>query len=150
MMNRRNSLMAFVDPFEAMGNLNSRIFDAPFFSEDAFSTLGSFGTDITDEGDHYELTADLPGFDKDDIKIDVKDGSLIVDAERHSEMEDKDKEKKFIRKERSYGRYQRAFTLKGIREDDIRAKYENGILTVKLPKMEEIPQRKNGSRIEIE
>lgn len=136
MLNRRNNLLTLVDPFETMANIGGNVFDSPFFSEDTFSTFGSFGTDITDEGDSYLLTADLPGFEKDDIHIDVKHGYLTVSAERHSEHEDKDKKGKFIRKERSYGSYRRSFPVDGIDEKKISAKYDNGILSVSLPKLE--------------
>lgn len=132
MSNRRNNFLKLVDPFDSLAE-----FDSPFFPEDTFSTLGSFGTDITDEGDSYKLTADLPGFKKDDIHIDVKNGYLTVEAERHSEHEDKKEKGKFIRRERSYGSYRRTFAIDGIDEKKITAKYDNGILSVKLPKDED-------------
>ena len=146
MLNRRNNLLTLVDPFETMANIGGNVFDSPFFSEDTF---GSFGTDITDEGDSYLLTADLPGFEKDDIHIDVKNGYLTVSAERHSEHEDKDKKGKFIRKERSYGSYRRSFPVDGIDEKKISAKYDNGILSVSLPKIEELP-KESGITVHID
>lgn len=143
MLNRRNNFLALVDPFETMSDMGGSIFDSPFFSEDTFSTFGSFGTDITDEGDSYKLTADLPGFEKDDIHIDVKNGYLTVEAERHSEHEDS--KGKFIRRERSYGSYRRTFPIDGINEKEITAKYDNGILSVVLPKVEELPDESSFS-----
>ena len=85
-----------------------------------------------------QLTADLPGFSKDDIKIDINDNTLTLSAERHSEYEEKEKKGKYIRVERSYGSYSRSFDLTGIKSDDITASYENGVLTLELPKEEEV------------
>lgn len=126
----RNFLTTY-DPFTAM---DKAFFDAPFFADGNFR---SFGTDITDEGDHYALSADLPGFDKDAIKVNVKDNTITVSAERHSEVEETDKQGKFLRQERSYGSYKRTFSFgDDIDKSGIRAKYENGVLTLTLPKQE--------------
>ena len=132
----RNFLTLY-DPFREMDNFERHFFDSPFFGTST-STMAGFGTDITDEGDSYKLTADLPGFSKDDIKIDVNDNTLTLSAERHSEYEEKEKKGKYIRVERSYGSYSRSFDLTGIKSDGITASYENGVLTLELPKEEEV------------
>ena len=96
--------------------------------------LGEFRTDLKDTGDSYVLEADLPGFDKKDIEIEMNGDTLTITAERHSEHEEEDKKKNYIRCERSYGSYQRAFDISGVEADKIGAKYENGVLTLTMPK----------------
>lgn len=121
-------------------------FYSPFFGT-ATSSMAGFSTDITDEGDSYKLTADLPGFSKDDINIDINDNTLTLSAERHSEYEKEDKKRKYIRVERSYGSYSRSFDLTGIKSDEITASYDNGVLSLILPKEEEI--KPTSRRLEI-
>lgn len=109
-------------------------FEKDFFGGDApFNTRK---TDIKDEGGRFVLEAELPGFDKNDIKLDIDDGFLTLTAERSSENEDKDSDGRYIRRERSYGSYRRSFDISGIDTDKIDAEYKNGILTVALPKQE--------------
>ena len=96
--------------------------------------LGEFRTDLKDTGDSYVLEADLPGFDKKDINIEMNGDVLTISAERHSEHEEEDKKKNYIRCERSYGSYQREFDISGVEADKIGAKYENGVLTLTMPK----------------
>ena len=113
-----------------------------FRSENA---LQSFKTDIKDEGDKYVMEAELPGFDKEDIKLDISGNDLVLTAEHKAENEDK--QDKYIRRERTYGSYQRSFDLTGIDTNNITAEYKNGILTLDLPKMQEVkPETK---RLEI-
>ena len=108
----------------------------------------SFGTDVKDEGEYYLLEADLPGFEKKDIHLDINGDVLTVSAERHSAHEEKDEKGKYIRCERSYGAYSREFDLSGIAADKIGAKYENGVLKLTLPKkQEQVPASR---RLEIE
>ena len=110
--------------------------------------MAEFKTDVTDEGDHYLLEADLPGFDKKDITLDINGDILTVHAERHSKVEEKDKKDKVIRMERSYGSYSRQYDISGVKTDEIKAKYDNGVLKLTLPKKEEtLPASK---RLEIE
>lgn len=126
---KNNSLY---NPFREMDELEKQFFGSPmnFFG----GGLEEFKTDVKDEGDCYELEADLPGFDKKDIHLDVDGDLLTVHAERHSEHEDKDKKGKYVRCERSYGSYSRSFDLSGIKADEIKAKYENGVLKLTMPK----------------
>ena len=110
--------------------------------------MDAFKTDVKDEGDRYELEADLPGFDKKDIHLDINGDTLTVRAERHSEHEEKDKKGKYVRCERSYGSYSRDFDLSGVKADEIKAKYENGVLKLTMPKKTEaLPESKH---LEIE
>lgn len=129
-MNRRNNWLTACDPFYPFDKV---FFGDPFFSN-AGTAVAAFGTDVTDEGEAYKLTADLPGFKKDDINIEVENGILTITAERNEETEDKDKKGRYIRRERTYGSYRRSFDLAEVEEDNITAKYEDGVLTLELPK----------------
>ncbi|HIS24544.1 MAG TPA: Hsp20/alpha crystallin family protein [Candidatus Faeciplasma gallinarum] len=138
---RNNSLSAF-DPFRELDEL-----ERAFFGNSNESKLAAFSTDIKDKGDHYELEADLPGVEKDDIKIDLTDNVLTISAERHSEYEENDKKHNYVRCERSYGSYQRSFDTTGIDTDHIEAEFKNGVLKLELPKIKETkPETK---RLEI-
>ncbi len=140
---KNNSLY---NPFKEMDELENSFFGSPFgFFTNA---IDEFKTDIKDEGDHYELIADLPGFDKKDIKLDISDDTLTVSAQRHSEHEEKDKKGKYIRCERSYGNYSRSFDLSGVKADAVTAKYENGVLKLTMPKKTET--KPSSRRLEIE
>ena len=116
------------DPFREMEALENR-----FFGETAGDWAG-IRTDIQDKGDHYLMEADLPGFRKDDIHIDMNDGMMTITAERHSEHEEKDKKGSYVRCERSYGSYQRSFDMSGIDESGVQAAYADGVLKLTLPK----------------
>ena len=100
------------------------------------ASVSEFRTDLTDEGDAYQLTCDLPGFRRENIELTVEDGTLVLSAERHSEHEDAEKKGKFLRMERSYGTFRRRFDLAGIDSAGITARYADGVLTLRLPKAE--------------
>ena len=91
-----------------------------------------FSTDIKDEGDHYLLEAELPGFQKEDIDLDVKDGVLTISA-KHQESSSQNNGN-YVCKERRYGSFARSFNLEGIQEENITASYNNGVLELNLPK----------------
>lgn len=95
-----------------------------------------FSTDIKDEGDHYLLQAELPGFQKEDIDLDVKDGLLTISAQ-HQETNDQSSGT-YVCKERRYGSFTRSFNLEGIQEDNITASYSNGILELTMPKRQQV------------
>ena len=98
-----------------------------------------FSTDIKDEGDHYLLQAELPGFQKEDIDLDVKDGVLTISAQ-HQENNDHNSGN-YVCKERRYGSFTRSFNLENIQEEGITASYHNGVLELKMPKRKEsLPQ----------
>ena len=120
---RNNNHINPYNPFREMEELDRAFFSNPFGSFFGNSTLAEFKTDVTDEGDHYLLEADLPGFDKKDITLDINGDILTVHAERHSKVEEKDKKDKVIRMERSYGSYSRQYDISGVKADEIKAKY---------------------------
>ena len=130
------------NPWREMEAFERAFFGAPFGN----TTLAGFRTDVTDEGDHYLLEADLPGFDKKDISLELRDDTLTVRAERKSRVEEK--KDKVVRMERTYGAYQRSFDISGVDADKIKAKYVDGVLRLTLPKQEKrLPE---GRRLEIE
>lgn len=96
-----------------------------------------FSTDIRDEGDYYLLQAELPGFRKEDIDLDVKDGILTISAAHQEENEQK--KDNYVCRERRSGSFRRSFNLEGIQEEGITAAYQNGILELALPKRKELP-----------
>ena len=133
-LSRRNQNRHPYDPFREMEQLEKSFFADPFGSFFADSDLAAMKSDVIDEGDHYELEADLPGFDKKDIHLELQGDNLVISAERHSNAEEKNKDGKVVRMERSYGSYSRSFNVSQIDTNHIRASYENGVLKLNLPK----------------
>ena len=131
------------DPFKDLAQLQdkmNRIFEDSLSllrtgdGKELFA-LGSWVplVDICETEDTIVLTAELPGMKKDDVSVEVKDNTLTIKGERKFERESE--EKNYTRVERSYGTFQRVFTLPHlIRQDNIKARYENGILEITLPK----------------
>ena len=108
-------------------------------------------TDIKDLGDSYQLDMELPGFSKDDIQVELKDGNLTVTAEKDTSNDEKDEEGKYIRRERYMGKYQRSFFVgKHISQEDIRASFKDGILDISFPKEEAKPRIEEKKLIEIQ
>ena len=146
--NNNNRQMSGYNPFRDMEEFERGFFGDPF--GDFFNTqdLAEFKTDVLDEGDHYLLEADLPGFEKKDIHLSLNGDTLTIDAERHSSAENKDKKGEVIRMERSYGSYSRQFNVAEIDTEHIKAAYENGVLKLTLPKM--VPQKPEARTLEID
>lgn len=137
---RKNNDAALFNPFHVFDELEKN-----FFGD---SSIAEFKTDIQDKGDHYEMTADLPGFKKEDIHVDLDDNCLTIHAERHSDYEEKDKKGSYVRCERSFGSYSRSFGIEGIQTDAIKASYQDGVLKLALPKA--APAVSATRRLEIE
>jgi HSP20 family protein len=97
---------------------------------------GGLAVDVADEGDSFVLTADLPGFERDDIDVEVHERTLRIDATHQSEREEEHEEDgKYVQRERSKRSLSRSVTLpEDVDEDDASASFENGVLTVTLPK----------------
>ena len=115
------------DPFRAFDEMERSI-----FSNDRNSVVSAFRTDVVDTGDAYKLDAELPGFNKDDIKIDVENDVLTISAER--KLENDENKHNFVKRERFYGSYSRSFDVSGIEVDGIQAAYNDGVLTLTMPK----------------
>ncbi len=107
----------------------------------------TFRTDIRDSGDAFTLEAELPGFSRDEIQVDVESDCLKISAVRSQETQQRD-EKGYLCRERSQGSYSRSFRISGIRTDDITASYQNGILHLNLPKQQE--KETSSRRLEIQ
>ncbi|QHQ62594.1 Hsp20 family protein [Anaerocolumna sedimenticola] len=125
------------------------LFFSKFYNDffgDLMNGLGSFSTDVIDKGDHYLLQAEMPGFKKEEISIDLDNDALRITA-KHRE-ESKEEKDNYIRQERRYNSYSRSFNVSGISKDNISASYNNGILELKLPK--ENAEIIDSKRIEIQ
>ena len=107
-------------------------------------------TDIKETDAGYELAMDLPSFKKEDIKIEINNGYLTINATQNYEKDEKDENGKYIRQERRYGTCSRTFYIgEGITNEDIKAKYENGTLALEIPK-KELKEVETKKYIEIE
>ena len=106
-------------------------------------------TDISEKENGYEIAVDLPGFKKDEINLDIKDGYLTITAQKGLDKDKEDKKGHVIRRERYAGVCQRSFFVGDIKPEDIKAKYEYGVLTINVPK-EEPKKLTSGSSIAIE
>jgi HSP20 family molecular chaperone IbpA len=94
-------------------------------------------TDIKEKDDAFDLHIELPGYTKEDVKAQLKDGYLTISAQTKQDNDQKDENGKFIRRERYYGSCSRSFYVgEELKEEDIKAKFENGILTISIPKKE--------------
>lgn len=133
-----------LNPWREMPTLPNRVnrfCDDPFFrtgrmDEDANLGLWNPAVDLYEKDDHFVIKAELPGVDKSDIKVDLKDRVLTLSGERAYDNEVK--EENYYRKERSYGKFQRVFTLPAdVDSDKITAEFKEGVLRVEVPKPEE-------------
>lgn len=129
------------DPFRLLDPF--RDFDHNFFNN---TEVCSFKTDIREEDDKYIMEAELPGFEKGDIQLDVNGEELILSAVHSQEQLEKNKVT-YICRERSYNSYQRRFDISGIDAEKIEAEYKNGILYMILPKKQ--PAIPASRRLEI-
>ena len=91
-------------------------------------------TDVRETDDGYELDVDLPGFKKDEVDVKLSDGYLTISAAKGLDKDEKDKKGNYIRRERYAGAMQRSFYVGDIKGEDLRAKFENGILSLTVPK----------------
>ena len=124
----------------ALYNRFNRLFDDPFFrvgqmDDDAGMGMWNPAVDLYEKDDHFMIKAELPGVNKDDIKIDLQDQLLTLSGERTYDNEIK--EENYYRRERSYGKFQRAFTLPAdVDSDKIKAEFKDGLLQIEVPKPE--------------
>lgn len=125
-------------PFESRANNLFDVFDRwvnDGFFDGTEKEVVPCRTDILDKGDKYVLRADMPGFRREDINIEIGGGRLTLSAE-HKE-EDKEDKKDYVRHERRYSALSRSFDLDGIDADKISASYKDGVLELELPKVSE-------------
>ena len=107
-----------------------------------------FATDISETETDFMIVTDLPGFKKEDIILEADGDILTVKATRKSEHDEKDEKNKLIRSERTFGTYERRYDVSNIDVSDLKAKYEDGVLTLTLPK--KAPPSESTKRFEIE
>ena len=112
------------------------------------AALGDFRTDITEEKDKYVLEAELPGFKREDINIDVEDDRLVITAKTSSETTESGEKKNYVHRERRSATYQRSFSISNIATEAITASYNDGILTLNLPKM--LPKESAARKITVQ
>lgn len=110
------------------------------------NNVSAFRTDITEKDGKYILEADLPGFKKEDISVDIDKDCLTITAEHKSEEKEENADS-YIHRERYYGSYTRSFNVKGIDTEAITAAYNDGVLTLTMPKKE--PEVPAARRLEI-
>lgn len=108
-------------------------------------------TDVKDTEDAYELTMNLPGIKKEDVKAELKDGYLTINAVSNSQKEDKDSEGRYIRQERFSGACSRSFFVgKDVKQEDIKAMFEDGTLKLTIPKSKKEIEENNRNYIQID
>ncbi|MCB7304684.1 Hsp20/alpha crystallin family protein [Bariatricus massiliensis] len=124
-------------------NLFDEMMDFPF-NDRFFTRRSPFGgnnrtelmkTDVRETDGVYELSIELPGFKKEDVSAKLDNGYLTINASRNEEKEEKKEQDKYIRRERYTGQCTRSFYVgEGVKQEDIQAKFEDGILRLKVPK----------------
>ncbi len=138
---RRTTMDNFFDDLFGLS-----VMDKPLLGDFNISQMPTnfMRTDIVEKDGEYKLTVDLPGFKKEDVKIDLEDNVLTITAESSSEKEEKDG-KKYIRRERYVGKQtRRMYVPDGTKEEDIKASFDNGVLNISIPKVEEPkPEKKH-------
>ena len=134
---RSNFYVSAYDPWKEMEEFEKRFFG---------QRTPAMKTDIREADGAYILEAELPGFTREDIHAEIKNGYLTIRAERKSESEDNNEN--YLRRERSFGSFSRTFDLEGIDADDISASFKNGVLTLELPKL--APKAEEARKVEIQ
>ena len=128
---RSNFYVASYDPFKEMEEFEKRFFG---------QRTPALKTDIRETENAYILECDLPGFAREDVRAEIKNGYLTIRAERKSET--KNEGENYLRRERTSGVFTRTFDLEGIDSEAITASFKNGVLTMELPKAKEKDERK--------
>ena len=129
----------FSDPFRALENMERSFFRG---------NLQEFRTDVSEDDTSYQISAELPGFKKEEINLDVEGDCLTISAQHSEENEESDEKKNYIKRERFYGSYSRSFDITGVDVDAIKAEYADGILKIDLPKV--IPVAPASRKLEIQ
>lgn len=132
-------------------NMFDDFFQTPFFENSRSATRPTMNTDITESRDGYQIEMDLPGFAKEDVSAALKDGYLTIAASHDDSREEKDPEGRLIRHERYQGTCQRSFYVgEQVTEEDIKANFKDGVLTLLVPKKEKQPEVEEKKYIAIE
>ena len=133
-------------------NLLDDFFGYPFRGQSYDSGMNEMmKTDVRDMGDTYEMSMSLPGVKKEDIRAEIKDGYLTVSTSSNTEKDEKDGQGKYIRRERYLGSCSRSFYVgREVTQEDIKAKFTDGILTLVIPRKEAAPAVEENKYIAIE
>ena len=141
---RDNDVKTYNDPFMEMDDMMNHFFGGNF----SLSEADAMKTDVIENENGYTLEAELPGFQKEDIHVDLEKDTLKISASHEEKNEDK-KEGKYIRRERTSRSFTRSFHVEGFKPEDIKASYKNGVLSVSIPKKEALPEKEESTRIEV-
>ena len=123
-----------------------KIFDAMLEEFDDRTSYYPLKVDVREKDDEYLVEAEIPGVNKDDIYLEINNDILTIAVERKQEVNEE--KENYIRRERRFGSFKRSFYVEDVDQDNIKAKFKNGVLHVRLPKRESIPPKEN--RIPIE
>lgn len=105
-------------------------------------TIGRMTADVKEYDDHYELDLELPGYKKEEVKVELEDGYLKVSADHKEEAEKKDDNGKYIRRERRFGKLQRNFYVgNGVQKSGVKATFENGVLALNVTKENDVNKK---------
>ena len=133
-----NHPLSLWDQFEDEDNFFSRFARHPRTQDDHGRMAFLPPCDITESKDNFGIKVELPGMNKDDINVSLKDGILQVEAESSSAEEEKEGDK-VLRSERRYGKYIRRFNLgKNVSDNEVKAAFKDGVLNLTIPKQEEV------------
>ena len=126
-------------------------FGAPFWGSTGSVNTATMSTDITENEGEYQVEMDLPGFAKEDVHAELKDGYLTISAQHVQNKDEKKDDGRVIRRERYQGLCQRSFYVgDAVTEEDIKAKFKDGVLTLMIPKKEKQPEVEQKKYIAIE
>ena len=130
-------------------DLFDEVFDNSFWP---FRNNGNLmRTNVEEKDGRYVLSTELPGFNKEDIKMSLKDGVLSIEAAHNENNDEKDKKGNVIRQERYEGSMSRSFYVgKDVKESDIKASFKNGVLSVEIPEVKEVEEKPEEKYIAIE
>ncbi len=135
-------------------NLLDDFFDMPgfrYYGRTANDCQNMMNTDVKETKDGYEIAMNLPGFKKEDVKAELKDGYLTIKASANTSNDTKDEEGKYIRRERFSGSCSRSFYVgEQMKQEDIKARFEDGVLKIDVPKLEAKPAVEQKHYIAIE
>lgn len=143
------STMTRRNPFEELEQLFERMSQQVEPGEWGALRRDGVSVDVVDLGDELEVTVDLPGYEREDIELTLSEGTLRIEAERETEQEEReDADVRYVRRERRRESVSRSIRLpEAVEEDEATARYQNGVLTVTLPK---VAPDEAGQRIDIE
>lgn len=113
------------------------------FMDEGSDNFDVMKCDVYEKDGAYHIEADIPGFKKDEISVDCEDGYVTISAEKNTENEEKDENKKYIKRERFYGKTVRKFYVGDVDSEKINAEYKDGMLELVVPKEEKLPNKKS-------